>query len=192
MKDFVTEFAALGKSFPAVRQLGFDGKRARVIDFAPPVILFGLYEVLSRMDRWEEIPAGLQDLIDEIDDPDILSDRLLSTSSFSSSSLVTLRKTPTERFCRKHPFTEKKLDPVRLNRLRYFAFEAETILGMLADMQQDDINATIAGEGTAITNPLKITLVAMKAVVELIEGALETFGRNREICRELHMATLRQ
>lgn len=190
LKGFVRGFAATRDDFPVIERLGFgDGTHAvHAIEIAPPMMLFGLHEVLGRMDDWQDLPGDLRQLFDEIGDPEVFSDGLSPFSpEAAGKSLGLFDKTPTQRFCeRHHDRLEREIDPVRLNRLKFFVFYIETGLKLAESLTSETIGVTLAGEGneTLIPNPLKAQLKVVISALELIHRGVDTFRANLDICRD--------
>lgn len=186
----VREFAAQRGNFPVIEKVGMgDGSRAaRAIEIAPPILLFGIHEVLGHVDDWRNIPADLQQLFDEIGDPEVFSDGLSPFQSGAAVKSVKLfDRTPTQRFCERHQDRlEREIDPVRLNRLKFFVFYLETVLKFAESHTSETIGASVVGEGneTVLPNPLKGQLQVIILAMNVIQRAVDTFRANLDICRD--------
>jgi len=202
LRTFFTEFASLRDNFPIMQRLGVgDGSHAiSVIDEAPPVVLFGLYQTMGRLPGWQSLPSDLQAIYDEVGDPDVfaldsLAPSSLSPASANSSSVRTnsaaslgvLSETPTQRFCSNRARAiDRERDPVRMNRLKFFVFSIRQGLGLVEALTSETIGANIVGEGTEtiIPNPLKAQIKMVLVVFDVVERGVQTFQANLEICRK--------
>lgn len=199
LKDFFLETAAQRGNFPVFDKLGVgDGSRsAYIVDISPPIILFGLYEVMNRMPDWRDMPSRLQEIFDEIDDPNIFSisldDEDDASAPATSASLsvapasAASGETPTERFCRRRAGRlDKEIDPVRLNRIKLFVFFYRTSFGLIESLTSETIGGDAVGEGsdTVIPNPLKAQLKLVLSAFDIIAEAVKTFRTNVQVCRD--------
>lgn len=198
--DLIYFFGDLGDlrdNFPIMQKLGMgDGSRAiEVISNVPPIMLFGLYQVMDRLPDWQSLPFELQAVYDEIGDPDVFALDSLTPASLSSTSAQTasattfalLPRTPTQRFCdRKAWALERAIDPVRLNRVKLYVFTIRQGLGLVESLTSETIGADIVGEGneTIIPNPLKAQIKVVLVVFDVVERAVQTFRANLDICRK--------
>jgi hypothetical protein len=202
--NFFGDFGALRNDFPIVDKVGLgDGSHAiTVIQNVPPIVLFGLFQTLGRIPDWQSLPTALQRVFDEIGDPEVfaLDDAFASSAaatpaSFSSASVGTnsvgafglLPRTPTERFCdRKAWAVERQIDPVRMNRLKFFVFYVRQGLGLAESLTHETIGADVVGEGneSVVPNPLKIQLKIVLLVFDVVQKAVNTFQANLDICRK--------
>lgn len=181
-----------------------DGSRAiSVVEIIPPIMLFGLYETMGRLPDWQSLPSVLQDLYDEIGDPDVFAlDSIVPASvgsaSVQTNSVTTLAlfdKTPTQRFCENKSWAiERQIDPVRMNRLKFIVFYYRQGLGLAESLTSETIGADIVGEGneTIIPNPLKAQLKVVLLVFDVVEKAVQTFQANLDICRKNNSEIERQ
>lgn len=193
---FFSDFGALRGNFPIIEKLGMgDGSHAvSVIEVAPPIMLFGLYQTMGRIPQWQSLPSVLQDLYNEIGDPDVFAlDSIIPASAGgaslrtnSVSTLALFNKTPTQRFCERKAWAiERQIDSVRMNRLKLFVFFERQGLGLVESLTSETIGADILGEGneTIIPNPLKAQLKLILLVFDVVEKAVQTFQANLDICR---------
>jgi hypothetical protein len=194
LKRFFLETGAQRHNFPVIEKVGLgDGVRAAaIVENTPPIILFGLHEVLSRVPDWTQMPANLQSIFDEIGDPDAFSVRLREdeTSAAASTSLAAAlanRKTPTQRFCdRWEKRVDKELDPVRINRIEFYVFYLRKLLGTMESLTSATIGVTLVGEGneTLIPNPLKAQLKLLELIFDVVQRGAQTFRDNLDVCRK--------
>lgn len=193
LKRFFLEVADQRYNFPAIEKVGLgDGSHAvAIIENSPPILLFGLYEVFSRVPDWTEMPEKLQSIFDEIGDPDVFSVRLeddqqVVASSMSMTSNMVVSRTPTQRFCdRWEKRIDKELDPVRLNRIEFFIYSLRQGLGLFESLTSETIGATVVGEGTetVIPNPLKAQAKIVLVAFDIIQRGAQTFRDNLGVCR---------
>ncbi|MGH9807390.1 MAG: hypothetical protein ACRD9W_09025, partial [Terriglobia bacterium] len=96
--DFVLNFADLKSRFPQIEKHGLgDGENlADIIDHMPPLVLFGVYEIFQRVPNWQDIPANLAALSDEIGDPDAFSLELPLVSPTAAMSVAKAGAMPTD------------------------------------------------------------------------------------------------
>lgn len=194
--DLSSFFLELGNqrfNFPIFDKAGLgDGSRAvNIVNNTPPIILFGLYEALSKAPDWQEAPMNLQSIFDEIGDPDMFSLRLQEEQTGVTASIGTFTRglsdtTPTQRFCsRWEKRVDNELDPIRVNRIEYFVFYIRQILDLIATLTSETVGGTIAGEGseTVLPNPLKAQAKAMTVSFDTIQKAIQTFRDNLGVCR---------
>lgn len=193
---FFGDLGALRGNFPIMERLGMgDGSHAiSVVEILPPIMLFGLYETMGRLPDWQSLPSVLQDLYDEIGDPDVFAlDSIVPASAGgaalrtnSVSTLALFEKTPTQRFCeRKAWAVERQIDPVRMNRLKFIVFYFRQGLGLAESLTSETTGGDVVGEGneTIIPNPLKAQLKVVLLVFDVVEKAVQTFQANLDICR---------
>ncbi|MBE9558717.1 MAG: hypothetical protein IMF08_17795 [Proteobacteria bacterium] len=194
---FFGDLGALRDNFPIMERLGMgDGSRAiSVIETVPPIMLFGIYQTMGRLPQWQSLPSVLQDVYDEIGDPDVFALDSIVPASVGSASLQTnsvttfalFDKTPTQRFCENKSWAiERQIDPVRMNRLKFVVFYYRQGLGLAESLTSETIGADILGEGneTIIPNPLKAQLKVVLLVFDVVEKAVQTFQANLDICRK--------
>jgi hypothetical protein len=195
---FFGDLGALRGNFPIMERLGMgDGSRAiSVIQVAPPILLFGLYQTMGRLPEWQSLPFALQGVFDEIGDPDVFAlDDVFAPGSIAPASVqansvagfALFEKTPTQRFCERKAWAiERQIDPVRMNRLKFFVFYLRQGLGLAESLTHETIGADIVGEGneSVIPNPLKVQLKAVVVVFDVVQRAVQTFQANLDICRK--------
>ena len=82
LEIFVLDMADLKSKFPQVERQGLgDGHHlAEIIDRVPPLVLFGIYELLRLVPDWQNTPQNLADLFDEIGDTEAFSAEPLGAS----------------------------------------------------------------------------------------------------------------
>lgn len=193
LSSFFLEIGDQQVNFPVIERAGLgDGSRAAfIVEDTPPIILFGLYEVLDKVPEWRQMPANLQSIFDEIGDPDVFSVRLqedeegAATSAWLTNSAVG-EKTPTERFCdRWEKRVDKEMDPVRINRIEFYLFYLRQLLGLVESLTSETIGVTLVGEGneTLIPNPLKAQLKTIEVIFDVVQRAAQTFRDNLGVCR---------
>jgi hypothetical protein len=147
---------------------------------------------MSRTPDWQDAPSNLQSIFDEIGDPDMFSLRLQEEQTgITASQLTTVRGvgdvTPTQRFCsRWEKRVDNELDPIRLNRIKFYMFYIRQILGMLESLTNETIGVTLVGEGneTLVPNPLKAQLKILTVAFDVIQKATQTFRDNLGVCRQ--------
>ncbi|MDH5557421.1 MAG: hypothetical protein OEZ03_08725, partial [Alphaproteobacteria bacterium] len=199
-RDLIYFFGDLGTlrdNFPIMTRLGMgDGSRAiSVIKNVPPIMLFGIHQTMRRLPNWQSLPSALQDIYDEIGDPDVFSLDALAPASLNSAPVGTnsvnafalLPKTPTQRFCERKAWAiEREIDPVRMNRLKFFVFYIRQGLGLTEALTHETIGGTLVGEGneSVVPNPLKIQLKLVLLVFDVVEKEVQTFQANLDICRK--------
>ncbi len=196
LEYFFSDLAALRGNFPIIERLGVgDGSHAlSIIDNAPPIMLFGLYETMGRIPDWQLLPSLLEDVYDEIGDPEVFALEPIGSGSAGSASVQTnsvatfglLPKTPTQRFCERKAWAiERQIDPVRMNRLKFIVFAYRQYFGLFEALTSETIGVDIVGEGneTILPNPLKYYLKISLIVFDVVENAVQTFQANLDICR---------
>jgi hypothetical protein len=193
LKRFFFEVADQRFNFPAIEKAGLgDGSHAAtIVENSPPIMLFGLYEVLSRVPDWTEMPTNLQSIFDEIGDPDIFSVSLeenepITASTTSMTADMVFNRTPTQRFCdRWEKRIDKEMDPVRLNRIEFYIYSLRQGLGLVESLTSETIGACVVGEGTetVIPNPLKAQAKMVLVAFDVIQRGAQTFRDNLGVCR---------
>ena len=192
LKFFTQDIAGLSDRFPVVNKLGIgDGSHiVTMLDIMPPFVLFAIYETMSRMPDWQQIPKNLADIYDEIDDPEVFSVDLsprVETISASASATNASSETPTEKFCRKkNDKLDNEIDFVRVNRIRNFTFILKSLLDAGAEYVPEEAGFSVVGEGAdGIPIPIKGILKTINAVISITENSIDTYRRNLDICRAL-------
>lgn len=195
---FFGDLGALRGNFPIMERLGMgDGSRAiSVIQVAPPILLFGLYQTMGRLPEWQSLPSALQGVFDEIGDPDVFAlDDVFARGSIAPASVqansvagfALFEKTPTQRFCERKAWAiERQIDPVRMNRLKLFVFVVRQGLGLAEGLTHETIGADVLGEGneSVLPNPLKAQLKVVVVAFDVVQRAVQTFQANLDICRK--------
>lgn len=193
LESFFLETGSQRQNFPVIEKVGLgDGSlAAAIVDNSPPIILFGLHEVLSRVPDWQEMPANLKSIFDEIGDPDVFSVRLNEdeTNTAASTPLavaIAKGKTPTQRFCERwEKRVDKELDPIRVNRIEFYVYFLRQTLGLIESLTSETIGVTLVGEGneTLIPNPLKAQLKLIELIFDGVQRGAQTFRDNLGVCR---------
>jgi len=191
LSNFFLEIGGLRHNFPIIEKSGLGNGRgaAYIVNNSPPIILFGLYEVLERVPDWQQIPEDLKKIFDEIGDPEVFSIRLdeepttTANTRFAQSSPV---RSPSQQFCERwEKRVDNELDPVRLNRIEVFVFVLRQLMGLVESLTSETIGADLVGEGneTLIPNPLKAKLKMAVVVFNVIQKGAQTFRDNLGVCR---------
>ena len=198
--DLITFFEDLSNLPPeieAIQKFGFrDAAIARkIISNMPPILLFALNDKFKNISEWQLIPADINDIFNEIDDPEVFSLRLNEAEGLGVAAINQvgpLARTKTQRFCRLRADrldgdrVFDGVDPVRLNRLNIILTSFEATLSAACDSLPDDIDlsGTVLGEGAGSAAPdvLKIILCASAAVPKIIAQAINTHRANIGLC----------
>lgn len=191
LSNFFLEIGALRHNFPIIEKsgLGNGSRAAYIVNNSPPIILFGLYEVLERVPDWQQMSDDLQKIFDEIGDPEVFSIRLEEPTAtdadarFTPSSSV---RSPSQQFCERWKTrVDNELDTVRLNRIEVFVFVLRQLMGLVESLTSETIGADVVGEGseTLIPNPLKAQLKMAVVVFNVIQKGVQTFRNNLGVCR---------
>jgi hypothetical protein len=196
LEDFVLNMADLKTRFPQIEKNGLgDGEAAAdIIDHLPPLVLFGLYDILRRVPSWQDVPTDLADLYDEIGDPDAFSLELPGGRQASAVTLATVRPlsasilfeppaTITDLFCSKGK--QRTWDAVRLNRLRAFFLLIKSIFDDGSEYAPDWYPITLVGEGAAVPIPLKGVFKGVADGVDAILAAVDAHLSNLGLCRQI-------
>ena len=192
LKAFFTNFASLKTKFPVIQQMDFvDGSRAgAIVEKMPPVVLFGIHELFKRFPRWQALPNDLEEIFNEIGDPDSFANPfVLNPTAVAQTNLVSanaiLDPTLTQSFCDNNAARlDKEIDPVRFNRILFFVNHLKSSLAAAGSLTSEDLGASIVGEGIkAIPNPVKTPLTLVIFAVDSIWRAIETRRANLDICR---------
>jgi len=196
LEDFILDFADLRNRFPQIEQNGFgDGEvAADAIDHMPPLVLFGVYEIMQRVPNWQDVPANLADLADEIGDPDAFSLELPGGNLAAAATLATSRAlsasplfepplTKTDIFCSKGK--QPRWDTVRLNRLKAFFVLIKGIFDDGSEYAPDWYPIEVVGEGAAIPVPLKGVFKGVADGIDAILAAVDAHRSNLGVCRQI-------
>ena len=202
LRTFVQNFSSLSDRFPVVDKLGLSDAPVltRLLDKLPPIILFPIYETMSRMPDWNKLPEQLASIYDEIADPDVFSVRLsplsvADTSGFAATAYTTASfttsastiNTPTERFCESHTDRlDKGIDPVRLNRIKLFISYLKAVFDIIGEVPPKDQNLELVGEGGSLPIPNAFKMIVH--AINFIQDAVQTYRNNIQICRDLRNA----
>jgi hypothetical protein len=194
---FFQKISDLPPEIEAIQRLGLRDLSIaeKIINIAPPIILFALHERLNNIPNWQQIPVDLLDILDEIDDPDIFSLKLNDEESLDlaiTSSVGPLDRTKTQRYCRLRANRLDSdrifdgVDPIRLNRLQVILTYFKLTFDVSAESLPDDVNivATLLGEGagTGIPNISKSLVKVPGALIELILTAIDAHRTNIDLC----------
>ena len=191
LSNFFLEIGGLRHHFPIIEKVGLGKGReaAYIVNNSPPIILFGLYEVLERVPDWQQMPDDLKKIFDEIGDPEVFSIRLneepatTADERLAPSSSV---RSPSQQFCERwEKRLDIELDPMHLNRIEGYVFRLGQVLGLVESLTSETIGITMGGEGneTLIPNPLKAQLKMAVVVFNLIQKGAQTFRDNLGVCR---------
>jgi len=213
--DLVELFSGLNKlksKFPVFEKAGLaDTSIAQKVIFeTPPIILFGMYKVMNRQPVWKKLPSDLNDIFDELDDPEIFSVDLVDNdsavvnasllASMSASDVPAIRdSTKTQRFCarRADKFdgvgrglngNRDGWDQVRVNRIilvvTLYSDVFKWMLGLVPD--DIDIGAAILGEGATLGIPSALWDYVFQAVplaMDSILKAIDVYHKNIGLCK---------
>jgi hypothetical protein len=196
---FFQEISDLPPEIEAIRKLGLHDLSVaeKIINIAPAIILFAIHESLGKIQNWQQVPADVLDIFNEIDDPDIFSLKLNDEESSAlaiTSSVGPLDRTKTQRFCRLRADRLDSdrifdgVDPIRLNRLQFILTDLKLASNFAAEGLPDDIDAsgTLLGEGvgSAVPNPLKPLFLGIAVILETINEAIGTHRENINLCQD--------
>ena len=177
--ELFTELNGLKAKFPVFEKAGLaDTTLAqKAIYQTPPIVLFAMYKVLNRQPTWRKLPSDLNDIFDELDDPEIFitdlvdNDRAVASASVLASTSATnvpaIRdSTKTQRFCarRADKFdgvgrglngNRDGWDQVRVNRIILVVTLYSDLFKWMLDLIPDNFNvgAAILGEGATLGIP---------------------------------------
>jgi hypothetical protein len=213
--DLVELFSGLNElksKFPVFEKAGLaDTDLARkAIYETPPIILFGMYKVMNRQPVWKKLPSDLNDIFDELDDPEIFSIDLVDNdsaavnasllASTSASNVPAISdSTKTQRFCarRADKFdgvgrglngNRDGWDQIRVNRIilvvTLYSDVFKWMLGLVPD--DIDIGAAILGEGATLGIPSALWDYVFKAVplaMDSILKAIDVYHKNIGLCK---------
>jgi hypothetical protein len=198
LEDFVLDMADLKSKFPQIEKHGLgDGQLlADIIEYVPPLALFGLYEIFQRIPDWQDIPQNLADLYDEIGDPDAFSSELPgpSTALVHVAGITTKSgggqanfgaspETNTDIFCSKGK--QPKMDTVHLNRVKAGFFWSKSLLNGIAEYVPDEKTVVLGGEGTNVHIPVQATMKAAANVIESIFASVDAYRANLDVCKKI-------
>lgn len=199
LDNFVTGIAALAPWLPQIANSGLGHGQLIVdlIDHTPPLLLFGPYEILSRIPDWQNLPTELTDLVNLVGDPDAFSVDTSQLGAAAAKSVATTKAWPpaqplssntklgnTAQFCRNHNRT-RPLDPVLLNRVRHVLFLAKAAFDDVSEFAPEDKTLVVGGEGTSVMMPTKGLFVTVATVVDAINDALDTYRANLDVCKQI-------
>jgi hypothetical protein len=190
LQTFVHDFSDLSDKFPIIQRLGLQDAPVltAVIERMPPVLLFPLYQGMSRTADWQNIPTELASIYDEIGDPEAFAIPFgggnqsgFTTASYSAASAAD--PTPTEKFCDSHrQKLDTQLDPIRLNRIQLSISALTTVLNMIGELQPVVAGGTLLGEGVVV--PLPTVTNAIAFAIFWIQDAVGKYRENLSVCRD--------
>ena len=177
--ELFTELNGLKAKFPVFEKAGLaDTTLAqKAIYQTPPIVLFAMYKVLNRQPTWRKLPSDLNDIFDELDDPEIfITDLVDNDSAVASASVLASTSatnvpairdsTKTQRFCarRADKFdgvgrglngNRDGWDQVRVNRIILVVTLYSDLFKWMLDLIPDNFNvgAAILGEGATLGIP---------------------------------------
>jgi hypothetical protein len=196
LEIFIEDMAALKTRFPQIEKQGLgDGSLlVDLVDHAPPLVLFGLNEILERVPDWRNMPQNLSDLYDEIDDPDAFSAELPGASN-AKVAILTVKAngggqaafgaagTKTDVFCSKGK--QPNMDPVRLNRLKATFVAIKDALSGIADNMENNVTVTVAGTSASVPNRPKRLLTVAAQSIDAIFAAVDAHRANLDVCKKI-------
>ena len=186
------DFADLRNRFPQIDQHGLgDGEAlADVVNYMPPLVLFGIYDFLRRVPNWQHVPDDLASLYDEIGDPDAFSLELpaarlttLARSGAASANPFSSPDTKTNTFCSKGK--QPKWDTVRVNRLRAFFVLLKDIFDGYAEFIPESQTIEALGEGASIPLPEKALLKNVANAIDAILAFMDAHRANLDVCKQI-------
>jgi hypothetical protein len=212
--DLITllvDLSELNGDLPVLDKVGLKGKAviAEAVLKTPYLVLFSLYKSMDLVPQWRQLPTDLQDLINEIDDPDIFNLDLDFASSSSQANLSGAHRistvsafrdsTKTQRFCarRADKFdgvgrglngNRDGWDQIRINRWTlYFEFYGE-LWAFYLDLIPDDIDigASILGEGGTLGIPRVLFTFVFEhipLIIKTVMRILDVHHKNIELCK---------
>jgi hypothetical protein len=205
LEDFVLDMADLKSRFPQIEKHGLgDGTvMIDIIDYLPPIALFGVYQIFQHVPDWQDIPQNLADVYDEIADPDAFSleaPGATATTAASAATMASAAKTArtaglgifqgygiakhgTEDFCLKHGQGRK--DPVKGNRLKAFLTHAKNLAEAIAEYLPEEKTIGAAGETTSVKIPLQAMVKSVAGAIDSIGSQLETYYSNLDECKKI-------
>jgi hypothetical protein len=201
LENFVLDMADLKTKFPQINKHGLgDGTIvADVIDHLPPLVLFGLYEVLNKIPEWQDTPQNLANLYDEIGDPDVFSEEPLGASTATAAASVRsiavkasqgggqanfgAPGTPLDTFCSKGK--RLRADPARLNRVRMGWTWVANMLDGGGELVPDGITVVAVGEGGKYPIGLKGFVKLAGKVIESIFASVDAHRANIALCKQI-------
>ena len=185
LKSFVLDMAALRQWFPQIQKSGLGSGQhlADIIDHAPPLALFGPYEVLQRVPGWQDIPTQLGYLYDEIGDADAFSLETVGPSPVVAKGAFDTPQNRTDVFCSKGK--RPKWDTVRLNRVKATLLAVKEMSDGLSDSAPETYDLALFGEGASIPLPLKLIMKVTPSVIASIFAAVDAHRANLDVCRQI-------
>ncbi|HTR58718.1 MAG TPA: hypothetical protein VMM27_11130 [Casimicrobiaceae bacterium] len=203
LENFVLDMADLKPKFPQIEQHGLgDGTiLVDVIDHLPPLVLFGLYEVLNKVPNWQDTPKNLADLFDEIGDPDVFSAEPLGASAASATSTPGVSSsgpnpspgfgqasfgspgTKLDIFCSKGK--SLRADPARLNRVRAGWTWVSNMLDGVSEFTDALVHIEVIGEGSSIPILVKGFMKTAGKAIESIFASVDAHRANLALCKQI-------
>lgn len=210
--ELFTELNGLKSKFPAFEKAGLaDATVAKnAIYQTPPIVLFAMYKVLNRQPTWRKLPSDLNDIFDELADPEIFSVELVDNDSVavnasvlagaSATNVPAIRdSTKTQRFCarRADKFdgvgrglngNRDGWDQVRVNRIILVVTLYSDVFKWMLDLIPDDldIGAAVLGEGATLGIPSALWDYVFRAVplaMDSILKAIDVYHKNIGLCK---------
>jgi hypothetical protein len=217
LRTLIQDTMGLSTRFEFVDSTVFSHSSLDRIDNLPPFMLFGIYEAIKgeTIQRLLELPAHLADIYDEVDDPELfspnfaLSAETAGEESTTSSLGTNCRNDPDPQTCREEQRAERRssrrdattrfcsrllgrtkglIDPIRLNRIRFFISYLQAATAFTDGVNPEDIKATgvvAAGGGSALPWTGKFFTVGIDQLVNLVGAAVDTRIANLDVCRSL-------
>lgn len=188
LENFVLDMGALAPVFPQIANSGFGHGQllGDLIAAAPPLALFGPYQILQRIPHWQDVPMQLGYLYDAVGNPDAFSGVLPSQSQAVTKAAVSLPfdvpTEPTEAFCAKGD--RETMDPVRFALIHTGLETLGAGLDIVAGFLPGDTVVVAAGEGgTVAGDPVKGVLEAIPKVITAIFDAVDMYRSRLAVCK---------
>jgi hypothetical protein len=208
---FFEELDGLKTKFPALRKAGLrdlEEVQLAIIN-TPPFVLYAMYRAQENIPDWQKLPTDLNDIFDELADPEIfeldlqnpvfaLDTRAASASRINGASAY-VEPTKTELFCDARADRLDGIDPsgkddrngsdqVRINRIILTVTLMTDIWKFALDQVPDDVDigVSLVGEGGTLGIPSAVFTWFFKIVPlasESILKAIEVHHKNLEVCR---------
>jgi hypothetical protein len=202
LRTFALQMAELKDRFPVLNQHGLGDTTffAELVGIVPPIVLFGLHEILKRIPDWQDLPVDLADIFDEIGDseafsttvepsPQVVAAALHDSMKFAlatNRSATGLGKafTPTEKFCLTN--TEARIDDVRFNKLKGLVYRWKNRFDSFSEYPKEDAEIILAGEGLGgFKIPTKPFLKTVSNALDSLHDMMETHRDNLAQCTKV-------
>jgi hypothetical protein len=198
LKSFALDIADLKQRFPVIEQhgLGDTPVFADATDILPPFVLFGLYEILQHVPDWQDLPADLAQIFDEIGDPEVFSSGGLSAQAAVASARTGINavahgtayfgppKTRADRFCSQGK--EPLVDDVRINEMKSVLVRWKNRFDSFSEYPPDEAMVSLVGEGGgAVKIPLGAIFTTVSNIIDSIGNAVETYRADLEVCKKI-------